>query len=236
MKISYIALSLCLCASGAFCSTLQEDYQEIAPQMEMLNIQSAASVGLLEPLIEKGNSVAMYLAASMYEEGKAVEKDEKKAFELYLKSAEKNPLSQMAVANMYANGRGTEISADKAIAYYEKVLSSDDEKLKDEAKDKIAKIKAVQDKENTIKETELRALAADPESMLEMAEFCVTQENFTCAYVWLTLSYNHPAMKANQDDLLKAIKEVAGQMTMPQLMEGAKKVNELQPILQKNEK
>ena len=103
-------LILCFVFSyPAICASLEEDYKELLPEIEFLNIQTGANIKILEPYIEKGNSVAMYLLAQMYETGDVIEKNEQKAFELYLKSAQKNPDAQFAVANMYLKGKGTEV-------------------------------------------------------------------------------------------------------------------------------
>ena len=142
-------------------SSLEDDYKELLPDIEFLNIQTAANLKILEPYIQKGNAVAMYMAAQMYESGELISKDETKAFELYLKSADKNPASQFAVANMYVAGKGCEPSLEKAIDYYQKAALNGDESLKTSAEQKIAELQNIQKKEALLKEIEIKALSAE---------------------------------------------------------------------------
>ena len=57
----------------------------------------------------------------MYEDGRGVEKDDKKAVELYFKSAEQgNSFGQYYLGLMYQYGRGVEKDLKKAIEWYSK--------------------------------------------------------------------------------------------------------------------
>ena len=56
----------------------------------------------------------------MYENGKGVDKDYRKAFELYQQAANSGYfLAQNNLAKMYKEGKGTEIDMDQAIYWYE---------------------------------------------------------------------------------------------------------------------
>lgn len=228
MKIIVLFFSLFFSVSLGFASTLEEDYQEIAPEMDMLSLQSPAVLNLLEPYIQKGNSVAMFLAASFYEEGSFVEKDEKKAFELYLKAADKNPLAQMAVANMYAFGHGTEISIVDAMLYYDMVLKSNEETLKPLAAERIIFLNDILEKQEQTEKMEELALQGDPNAMLGLSQFCLGVENFVCAYIWLNLCQKHPAFTDSVDELQKIIDKLIGEMTMPQITEAEEELQKIQ--------
>ncbi len=231
MKLFFITLSLILFVFNAQSSTLQEDYQQIAPDMEMLMLQSSASLMLLEPYIAQGNSVAAFLAGSIYEEGQVVDKDEKKAFELYLKASDKNPQAQMAVANMYVDGRGTEHSIPQAMRYYEKVLNSDDEKLKETAALKIIILNQILENQKNLETLEIMALSGDPQSMKILSQFCLSKQDFICSYTWLALCQEHPAYKDSVEQLQDALETMMGEMTMSQISQAEDEIEKLKPIV-----
>ena len=222
-----------MCVLPTWASSLEDDYKELLPDIEFLNIQTGANLKILEPYIEKGNAVAMYMAAQMYENGELISKDETKAFELYLKSADKNPASQFAIANMYVAGKGCEQSLEKAIEYYQKAAVNGDESLKISAERKIAELENIQKKEAILKEMEIKALSADPQAMIGMAEFCVLQENFICSYVWLSLARQMPAFANAYSDLDKSLSKLMGFMTMSQLTQAEEEISTLQKFLPK---
>lgn len=229
MKAFILIFSLFFMANSVFASTLEEDLAEIKPQMDMLSVQTPAVLNLLDPLVQKGNAIAAYLAATIYENGRLVEKDEAKALELYIKAAEKMPKAQMKVAGMYAFGQGTEISFPHAIAYYGEVLKCDDENLKREAAERIIILGDIIKKEQAIKEREDAALKGEAGAMLDVANLCLSIDNFVCAYVWLSLSKKHPAFEKSAEELQDMIDRLSGEMTMSQIMEAE---GELQKINQ----
>ncbi|MBP5534493.1 MAG: sel1 repeat family protein [Alphaproteobacteria bacterium] len=231
MKV--FCLLLILMASSVFASTLEEDYRELEPQMDMLSIQTSAVLNLLEPYIQKGNSVAAYLAASIHEKGRLVEKDDKKALELYIKASDKIPQAQMKVGNMYAFGHGTDVSFADAITYYEKVLASDDEKLKTEAAERIIILNDIIEKEKIIKEKEMLALSGDPVSMLDVVYLCLSIDNPICAYVWLSLSLKHPAFEQSTNELQNMLDRLSGEMTIPQIMTAEEELQKITQALKK---
>ena len=211
-------------------TTLEEDYALLAPNVEFLKIQTSVNLKLLEPYIEQGNSVAMYLAAQIYEKGELVEKDEKKAFDLYLESAKKNPDAQYAVANMYVEGKGTKASITDAIKYYKMAAQNCEGKIKSDAQNKLEELAKLERKANLLTELRNRALTAEPNAMIKLAEFCLSQENFICTYVWLSLCLQKEEFKENYTILENALSDLTGFMSMPQLTEAEEEIKQLQVI------
>ena len=79
------------------------------------------SVEAIKNLSDTGNAYVQDTLAQMYLEGVGVEKDEKKAFEWYEKSAKLNyALAQFRLALMYLNGIGVEKDEEKAFEWCEK--------------------------------------------------------------------------------------------------------------------
>src|SRR5690242_6927708 len=67
----------------------------------------SAAFAAWEPLAQKGDAQAQTLIASMYADGKGVDRDEAKAFEWYSKAAEQHVArAQHALGVMYENGEG----------------------------------------------------------------------------------------------------------------------------------
>lgn len=226
-------LFLIFMACGAFAGTLEEDFKELEPQKDLLAVQSSAVLNLLEPYIEKGNSVAAYLAANIHEKGRLVEKNEEKALELYKKASDKMPQAQMKTGDMYAFGHGTKVSFVDAMVYYEMVLRCDDEKLRTEAAEKIIILNDIMQKEKAIKEKEMLALNGDPTAMLDIANLCLSIDNFVCAYVWLSLSQKHPTFEQSANQLQDMIDRLSGEMTMSQIMEAEEELQKINQAAKK---
>lgn len=73
------------------------------------------------PLAERGDHRAMYALGSMYSEGHGVEKDLKKAYELFNEAAKNGRADAMyKLGLMYEQGLGLEQNPEKAIRYYKK--------------------------------------------------------------------------------------------------------------------
>jgi hypothetical protein len=73
------------------------------------------------PLAERGDHRAMYALGSMYAAGQGVEKNLKKAFELFKEAAQNGRADAMyKLGVMYEEGVGTKKSTKKAIRYYQK--------------------------------------------------------------------------------------------------------------------
>ncbi len=73
------------------------------------------------PLAERGDHRAMYALGSMYSEGHGVEKDLKKAYELFSEAAKNGRADAMyKLGLMYEHGQGVEQNSKKAIRYYKK--------------------------------------------------------------------------------------------------------------------
>lgn len=73
------------------------------------------------PLAKRGDHRAMYALGSMYVAGQGVEKDLKKAFELFKEAAQNGRADAMyKLGVMYEEGVGTKKSTKKAIRYYQK--------------------------------------------------------------------------------------------------------------------
>ncbi|MBO5997629.1 MAG: sel1 repeat family protein [Alphaproteobacteria bacterium] len=233
MKRFGLFLFIVFTAHLAFATTWEEDYKELEPHADMLTIQTSAVLNLLEPYIQKGNAAAAYIAAAIHEQGKLVEKNEEKAFELYLKAAEKNPYAQMKVASMYTFGHGTDISFDDAMAYYEKVLRCDNANLRKEAAERIILLDDIIKKEEIIKEKQQLALSGDPTAMLEIVNICLSIDNYVCAYIWLTLSKKHPAFAQSEDDLQNMIDRLSGEMTMSQIMKAEDELGKISQAAKK---
>ena len=231
MKVFCLFLIFMVCS--AFAGTLEEDFKELEPQMDMLSIETPAVLNLLEPYIKKGNSAAAYFAASIHEKGTLVQKDEKKALELYIKAADKIPQAQMKVGNMYAFGHGTDISFADAITYYEKVLSCEDENLKKEAAERIIILNDILEKEKIIKEKEDLAINGDPSAMLDIVHLCLSIDNFVCAYIWLSLAQKHPAFEQSFAELQEMVDRLSGEMTMSQIMTAEEELQKINQALKK---
>ncbi|WP_409305725.1 SEC-C metal-binding domain-containing protein [Peribacillus sp. SCS-155] len=76
------------------------------------------SIYWLSRAADKGDTSSQSLLGIMYREGQGVEKDYKKAFELFEKSGDADALAN--IAYMYQMGQGVEENQEKAIEFYEK--------------------------------------------------------------------------------------------------------------------
>ena len=209
-------------------STLEEDYAQLKPYQQLMVFPNTATINLLTPYAEKGNAVAAYILAAIYEEGKAVPKDENKAFELYLLSAQKNPLAQMAVANMYVSGRGTQINLEEAIHFYDMVIASNNEKIKEEAGINKTKLQQIIQTQNTLNELEKNALLSNPMAMMQMAELCLASENTVCGYIWLSLCRQNALFEQSFERIDDAIEELIPMMTMDELTTAEEEISLIQ--------
>jgi len=73
------------------------------------------------PLAQRGNAESQNRLGYLYENGKGVERDYKKAVEWYLKAAEKNePAAQFNLGVMYRKGKGVKKNDKIARSWYEK--------------------------------------------------------------------------------------------------------------------
>ena len=82
----------------------------------------------LKILTEQGNAEAQYRLGLMYDMGKDVDQDYKKAFELYEKSAQQGlASSQSKLGSMYRYGKGVEINHAKATEWYWKAYEQGNE-------------------------------------------------------------------------------------------------------------
>lgn len=101
--------------------------QEITLLDAEVNIHANSRIreeAIIEQLIHKaknGDAKAQFALGSCYDKGKCVEKDDKKAFEWYKKSAEQgNAYAQNKIGECYYYGRGTEEDKQKALEWFEK--------------------------------------------------------------------------------------------------------------------
>jgi TPR repeat protein len=80
----------------------------------------------LEPAHEKGASTATFILGTMYEEGKGVPVDNSKAIALYEKAAAQGGyLPCVSLARLYARGKSSANSIQRAAEWYRKVLTFD---------------------------------------------------------------------------------------------------------------
>jgi len=85
-----------------------------------------SAISTLEPLVIEGYSPAQYYMALMYKEGTGIEKNLKKAFDLFGLSAEQNyPEAQFDLALMYSEGEVVKKDLKKAFTLTEKAASKE---------------------------------------------------------------------------------------------------------------
>lgn len=85
----------------------------------------AAAYRIWSDLAREDDLAAMRNAAQLLRQGKGVDKNPKKAFELYLEAAEKGLVTAMAnVGDMYLAGEGTERNPEAAAAWYARAASA----------------------------------------------------------------------------------------------------------------
>ncbi len=81
----------------------------------------AAAAAEFMPLAERGDHRAMYALGSMYAAGQGVDKDLKKAYELFFEAAQNGRVDAMyKLGLMYEEGLGIQKNYDKALRYYRK--------------------------------------------------------------------------------------------------------------------
>lgn len=96
------------------------------------------AVPKLKAAADKGHKKAQYRLGMCYKEGYSVEKDRKKAFDLFLKSAKQDyAKAQYQLGRAYLKGKGVAADQAKAKTWLKKAIS--DEKHGKEILDKIRK-------------------------------------------------------------------------------------------------
>jgi TPR repeat protein len=74
---------------------------------------------IMRPLAEKGDATAQFRLGSMYAEGKGVVRDDKAAFEWFLKAAQQgDPMAQYDTGASYAAGLGVAQSDEEAAKWF----------------------------------------------------------------------------------------------------------------------
>ena len=97
---------------------------------ESLNHQFA--LNLFRILRDRGNLEAYLAIANMYEDGLAVKKDLKRAYNFVIAAARKGHIpSQRKVVDMYINGIGTQKSRSKSFYWLKKLIQSGDLEAKE---------------------------------------------------------------------------------------------------------
>lgn len=229
-KILYL-LMLCVWTPVlAHGGTLQEDYQEITPLMEMLQTGSGASLNLLEPYIERGNSVAQYLAAAIYDEGRVVSENPQKAAELYCKAADKNPLAALACANMYAQGRGVAPDIDKAEEMYMALAVVEDAQVKQQAQKKLSYLVALRKEEAFVNLLEKKSLQGNAEAQLMLGQYHFNHDNLIGAYVWLSIA-SDTVQITEKERIEPIITYLKGQMSMLDIAQAEIEIDEIKLLL-----
>ena len=100
-------------------SLLYADFKEGGEAYLRGDYEAAAAEFI--PLAERGDHRAMYAIGSMYAAGHGVEKDLKKAFELFSEAALNGRADAMyKLGLMYEQGQGVKKSNKKALRYYQK--------------------------------------------------------------------------------------------------------------------
>jgi len=85
----------------------------------METLAKFSKIKKIQPLADAGNAEAQYKLAAIYETGDGASKNQKKAFDWYLKSAEKGfGASQYKVGSMYASGVGVRQNFFMAAKWY----------------------------------------------------------------------------------------------------------------------
>ena len=225
-KILFILLFLSL---QGFCSTLDEDYEQMRPLMPMLQTGGGGSVNLLKPYAEKGNSVAAYLLGVIYEEGKIVDQDENKAFEFYSLAAAKNPKAAVRKANMLISGIGTDINLNEAKVIYAGLF--DDEEFGQFAKERLNQIEEIELRALYFKGLEEAAFAGDVKAQAQLAQFMLLSGNFVGAYVWFSVLSEDKELAEQQADYKAFLDKLQGKMTIHQIMQAEKELTDIKKAI-----
>lgn len=104
-----------------------EDIPEEAVQA-IMNQDWHTAYTIISDMANHGNKNAEHFMGWFYEQGVEVEQSDAKAFEWWLKAANKGiPESQCAIAQLYEQGRGTDKNYINAYVWYSKAIMSGDE-------------------------------------------------------------------------------------------------------------
>ena len=209
MKFLCILLLFCL---PVYASTLDEDYEQMRPLMDMLSIKSGASVNLLKPYAEQGNAVAAYLLGAIYEEGRVVTKDNKKAYEFYASAAQKNPRAALKQADLLLFGDDITHDIEQAQKIYERL--ADDATVGHEARQKLETVKKVVDDAIFLQDSEDKALMGDKDAQLTMFEYTLARNNYVGAYVWCSIMLQNATSDDEKEELEEALEYIQGQMPL----------------------
>lgn len=115
MRILPLCLAAAICLSSSL--ALANDKQAGVEAFE--NRDYATAYKLLSPLESEGDPEVLYMMGRMYWDGKVVEQDDDRAFQLQSKSAEKGfAKGQAALGFHYLFGYGTEENGTKALKWY----------------------------------------------------------------------------------------------------------------------
>lgn len=239
MKLIY----LLLCGLLTFSVTaneLNKEYTQLAPIMESLEKGDSSSIEALQPFLKQENSVAYVLMGTLYEEGKIIPKDEKKAVEYFQKAADKgNQMGEIYLADMLLQGNGISQNIQKAKELYAKAALGDTPHLKIDALKKLAQI---QELELSITMNQLfyeAAMQGDSFSMITLANQCYQKSDLPCSYIWYSLAAQTNAFTEpeKQEKIKKLLNLIKGEMTLNQITEAEKKIkemeNNIQPLSQK---
>ncbi len=227
MKKLYIILLLCAFYLPAKAATLQEDYEQMRPLMEMLSVESGASVNLLTPYVEQGNSVAQYLLGAIYEEGKSVDINKPKAFELFSKAASKNPLAALKVADMQLMADGTDYDLQSARTTYESLKNSADAQVALKAQIRLKQIASVEKQANLLANLEEKALNGDTSAQLELAEYSLETGNLIGAYTWFSFAAEDERLSSKQKEIGAFLNNLEGQMNLSDITKAEKEIEQI---------
>jgi len=222
-------LLLFCCMQAVHAATLDEDYAQMKPLMEMLAVQSGASVNLLSPYVEQGNSVAQYLLGAIYEEGRVVTQNNQKAFELYSMAAVKNPLAALKKADMMITATGTEYNLYQAVQIYQSLLK--DQNVGTQAQQRLAFIQEITQQTHYLQQLEEMALAGDIVAQKALAEYTYQNDNLIGAYVWLSIILEEISEEDKKQEMTQLLNNLQGQMTLSEITHAEKELSELKPTI-----
>lgn len=233
MKTLLTAL-LMLFSVPVFALTLTEEYEELSPQMEILKRGDITAVRHLEPFVQSGNSVALVLMGTFYEEGSGVEKSPQKAVEYFQKAADKgNQMGQVYLADMYLKGNGVEQNIQKAKELYALSSEGSDPTLTIDALKKLAQIQEIELSITVSKLYQAAALEGDSLAMLTIANKCYEGKDYVCAYSWYGTAALLPEFQSSDkvEKITKLLDLIKGQMTLEEITKAEKQIEELKKIV-----
>lgn len=234
MKLIYVLLCGLLTFSVT-ANELNKEYTQLAPIMESLEKGDSSSIEALQPFLKQENSVAYVLMGTLYEEGKIIPKDEKKAVEYFQKAADKgNQMGEIYLADMLLQGTGIDQNIPKAKELYSKAALGDTPHLKIDALKKLAQI---QELELSITMNQLfyeAAMQGDSFSMVTLANQCYQNNDLPCSYIWYSLAAQTKAFTETekQEKIQKLLNLIKGEMTLNQITEAEKKIQEMKNTIQ----